>query len=309
MATKRDCPQVAGDLNSFRGTFGMADQILQRNGQVTLFFETAPYPISRRWRVGNALREFLDRLRYSDGQAVPQVDVVVHSMGGLIVRSYLQGSRSKTEYLLRPRIRAFVSWYFSARRISGLSIAGLSADRNTQIVQLEPGSRFLFDVATWNQGIEDLRGVEAIAVLGNAGNSGFGNTARFHDSTVTLMSGSLEFVFPGKTRIINYCHTGGLATALCNNGEGRFADMTSDTHLSARIVISFLNGTAKWRSIGEAPAENNFSRTRRGLTVEWRDADNRVLSLAVGDGRAGATRRAGKSDRLRGLRFIHRRSR
>ena len=275
-----DCPQVAGDLNSFRGTFGMADQILQRNGQATLFFDNCSVANKPAMEtLGNTFREFLERLRYSDGQPVPQVDVVVHSMGGLIVRSYLSGKQVGEGVFTPPadtRIRKLV---FLGTPHFGTAIAGLSADRNNQIVQMEPGSRFLFDLATWNQGIEDLRGVEAIAVLGNAGNSGLGNTARFHDSTVTLTSGSLEFALPGSTRIVNYCHTGGLAAALCSNDEGRLANMTSDTHLSARIVISFLNGTAEWRSIGQAAAENMFLTTRRGLIVEWRDADNRTLSL------------------------------
>jgi uncharacterized protein (TIGR03437 family) len=275
-----NCPQVAGDLNSFRATFGMADQILERNGQATLFFDNCSLPNKPAIEtLGSGFREFLERLRYSDGQPVPQVDVVVHSMGGLIVRSYLSGKQVEEEAFNPPadtRIRKLV---FLGTPHFGTTVAGLSPDRNPQITELEPGSRFLFDLATWNQGIDDLRGVDAIAVLGNAGNSGLGNIARFHDSTVTLTSGSLEFALPERTRIINFCHTGGLAAVLCDNSEGRLADMTSETHLSARIVMSFLNGTAEWRSIGQSPAENMFLTTRRGLAIEWRDLNNRVLPL------------------------------
>jgi uncharacterized protein (TIGR03437 family) len=275
-----ECPQITGDQNSFRSTFGTADEILQKNGQATLFFDNCSVPNKPAIEtLGNSFREFLEGLRYSDGQPVPQVDVVVHSMGGLIVRSYLAGKQIDDGVFTPPadpRIRKLV---FLGTPHFGTPITGISPERNTQITQLEPGSRFLFDLATWNQGTDDLRGVDAIAVLGNAGNAVFGNTPRFHDSTVTLTSGSLEFVLPGRTRVVNFCHTGGLAALLCTNAEGRLADMTSDAHLSARILMSFLNGTDEWRSIGSAATDDAFLKTRRGLTIDWRDATNGVLSL------------------------------
>jgi hypothetical protein len=77
---------------SFKNTFGIADQVLQANGQVSLFFNycaLSGQPAIE--AMGAALGAFLAGLRYEDGQPVDLVDCVAHSMGGLIVRSYLSG--------------------------------------------------------------------------------------------------------------------------------------------------------------------------------------------------------------------------
>jgi uncharacterized protein (TIGR03437 family) len=282
-----ECPGTTGDLASFRATFGVADEVLQRNGQVTLFFDSCSVanrpPIET---LGKAFGDFLTRLRYTDGQPVTQVDIVVHSMGGLIVRSYLAGKQpdqapGDPPVFSPPAERRVRKVVFLGTPHFGTPISDLAAEpsRDIQVQQLARGSRFVFDLATWNQGTDDLRGVDAIAVLGNAGNGTFGNVVRFHDSTTTLTSGSLDFVLPGRTRIVNFCHTGGLAEFLCSGAEGRLAAMTSDTHLSARIVMSFLNGTEEWRSIGEPANQNTFLTTRRGLVAAWRDAQDRSLAI------------------------------
>jgi uncharacterized protein (TIGR03437 family) len=292
-----DCPAAPGTLESFRGTFGSVDEILQRNGQVTLFFDSCS--IANRPAIetlGRAFGEFLAGLRYSDRQAVSQVDVVVHSMGGLIARSYLAGKQVEGAIFTPPadiRIRKLV---FLGTPHFGTPVADLSTDRNRQIEELSTGSRFLYDLATWNQSFDDLRGVDAIAVLGNAGNGLLGNTPRFHDSTTTLTSGSLDFVQTGRTRIVNFCHTGGIAALLCSGDEGLLANMTSDTHLSARIVTSFLNGTEEWRSIGQAPSESMFLTARRGLILSWRDANDRDLTLQSAT--AGQDRLNVRGDRI-----------
>ena len=38
-----------------------------------------------------------------------------------------------------------------------------------QLSELARGSQFVWDLATWNQGQDDLRGVDALAIIGNAG--------------------------------------------------------------------------------------------------------------------------------------------
>lgn len=268
-----DCPA------SFRGTFGTADEVLQRNGEVSLFFDSCTVPDRPSIEaLGNAFGNFLRSLRYQDGRPVAQVDVAAHSMGGLIVRSYLAGKQQEEGVFTPPaetRIRKLV---FLGTPHFGTAVTSFVENPDIQLREITPGSQFLFDLATWNQGIEDFRGTDAIAVLGNAGTS-FGGPARFHDSTVNLTSGSLEFALPGRTRIINYCHTGGIAALACSPGVERLADISSDSHDTARIFRSFFNGTEEWRSIGESPEQNTYLRSGGGLALRWRDANDRPITL------------------------------
>src|SRR5438128_304019 len=79
----------------FADTFGIADQVLQSNGEVSLFFNTCSQPQSASIEdLGAALGSFLSSLHYDDGQPVDSVDVVAHSMGGLVLRSYLSGKQN-----------------------------------------------------------------------------------------------------------------------------------------------------------------------------------------------------------------------
>src|SRR5215472_2612504 len=80
--------------SSFSNTFGSADQVLQANGEVSLFFDICSVPGTPTIEdLGAALGGFVTGLRYIDGQPVDQVDVVAHSMGGLVLRSYLSGKQ------------------------------------------------------------------------------------------------------------------------------------------------------------------------------------------------------------------------
>jgi uncharacterized protein (TIGR03437 family) len=272
-------PERAGTIEQFRSTFGGAGEVFERNGQPSVFFDTCLLagkpPIEM---LARAFGEFLGRIRYQDGEPVAQVDVVAHSMGGLVVRSYLAGKQSGGGFAPPPDppVRKVV---FLGTPHFGSSLTSLSPQPDPQLDQLRPGSDFLFELATWNQGTDDLRGVDAIAVLGNAGN-GLLSRARLDDSTVSLISGSLEFTpFRNRTRIVNYCHTTGLAELLCSGQEGFLAQMTSDTHLPARIALSFLNGTEDWRAIGEPPAMNTFLSRFGGLALRTRDANDRAVEL------------------------------
>jgi len=82
--------------STFANTFGIADQVLQANGKVSLYFDNctvAGKPSIE--KLGDAFGAFLAALKYDDGSAVNLVDVVAHSMGGLIVRSYLSGKQEQ----------------------------------------------------------------------------------------------------------------------------------------------------------------------------------------------------------------------
>ena len=80
--------------SSFASTFASADTVLQANGEASVFFDNctvAGTPSIE--QLGAAFGNFLSSLKFNDGTAVSTVDVVAHSMGGLIVRSYLSGKQ------------------------------------------------------------------------------------------------------------------------------------------------------------------------------------------------------------------------
>jgi uncharacterized protein (TIGR03437 family) len=168
----------------------------------------------------------------------------------------------------------------------GTGVAILFGLITPQVQELASGSRFLFDLATWNQGTDDLRGIDAIAAVGNADigtNTVLGTLPGFDDGVVALTSGSLRFYMPGRTRVVPFCHVngGGLVTfaGLCPTGAVGIANIQSATQDAARIVVSFLNGTDDWKSVG-TPAENDkFLSIDGGLDVTARTADDVGLNL------------------------------
>src|SRR5579863_1586194 len=89
--------------SNFSGTFGNADAVLQANQIVTLFFDNCSVPGKPSIEaLGAAFGQFLAGLKYTDGTSVTLVDVVAHSMGGLIVRSYLAGKQDVSPAVFTP---------------------------------------------------------------------------------------------------------------------------------------------------------------------------------------------------------------
>ncbi len=171
--------------------------------------------------LGVTLGQFLNMIQYAGGALVPQVDLIGHSMGGLIVRSYLAGlqANESPSPVLDPRVRKFIEiatpnfGSFLAANYSNLLANG------TQASEMIPGSAFLWSLATWNQRGDDLRGVDALAIIGNAGfwKSAFlalpelPNTS---DGVVSVTSASLNFARdPSRTRVLPYCHIDSASTA------------------------------------------------------------------------------------------------
>src|SRR5579871_4641824 len=71
--------------SQFADTFGIADQVMQANGEVSLFFNTCSLASSASIEdLGAAFGNFLAGLHYTDGGTVDPVDIVAHSMGGLV---------------------------------------------------------------------------------------------------------------------------------------------------------------------------------------------------------------------------------
>jgi uncharacterized protein (TIGR03437 family) len=122
----------------------------------------------------------------------------------------------------------------------------------------------LWNLATWNQRGDDLRGVDAIAIIGNAGSytPGLSSStvlANASDGLVSLTSASLGFAKASVTRTVPYCHVD--PAAFTNLSLGAFAcnavgiaNVTNTAHLTGQMVRSFLAGTTAWSSLGSAPA-------------------------------------------------------
>jgi uncharacterized protein (TIGR03437 family) len=281
---------------SFSKAFGIADQVLQANGQVSLFFNYCSVPGSPSIEdLGVAFGAFLFGLRYTDGQPVDRVDVVPHSLGGLVVRSYLSGKLAATGTFNPPAVTHIRKIVFVATPHFGTGI-GLPFG-NTLTSELSSGSRFLFDLATWNQGTDDLRGVDAIAIIGNGG-TGHATTDNFDDGVIALTSASLGFYMPGRTRVIPFCHVdgGGLISiaGYCSFNALGIAVFRSATQDPARIILSFLNDTADWQNIGVAAEQNPLLSANGGLYVTLRSAND--LSLRADSINAASS--SGKSKQL-----------
>ncbi len=279
---QRDCSSA-----TFSNTFGSADQVLAAHGQVSIFFNNCTVSGKQPIEIlGAAFGQFLAALRYSDGQPVTTVDAVAHSMGGLILRSYLAGKQVAAGAFQPPasvpiRKAVFLATpHFGSGLPLNPLVGAFANDAQTQ--ELTSGSRFLFDLATWNQGTDDLRGVDAIAIIGNGG-SGFtsGNVA-FDDGVVALTSASLEWALPGRTRIVPLCHIDGPtleAAVICGSNPTGIANITSANHLSARIIVSFLNDGTEWQSIGSAPAQDRFLSVNGGVIAMSQNAAGNALAM------------------------------
>ncbi len=267
---------------SFKNAFGIADQVLQANGEASLFFNYCTVPGHPSIEdMGAAFGLFLAGLHYDDGQPVDLVDSVAYSMGGLIVRSYLSGKQSGAAVFNPPVASHLRKLIFVATPHFGTGITDVLPFSTTQLDELTSGSRFLFDLASWNQGTDDLRGLDAIAVIGNGG-TGNATTNGFDDGVVALTSASLGFYLPGRTRVVPFCHTdgGGLISlaGYCGFNALGIAVFRSASQDPAHIVTSFLNGTTDWQSLGQAAEQNPLLSANGGLYVTVRSADDASLS-------------------------------
>jgi uncharacterized protein (TIGR03437 family) len=233
--------------SSSSDTFGNLAQYLVSDGvPIVYFFDNCVEdPNQTIETLGNDLGTFLSSIKYDTGAQVPQVDLVMIAV---------------------PNFGSFVA----ANYVNGIEVG-------TQDAELVPGSLFLWSLATWNQLSDDLRGVNAIAVIGNAGYwlpslESATQSVNASDGIVSLTSASLSFVAqqPSVTRIVPYCHIDPVAftntnfgTFLCN--AAGIANVTSETQETGEIVRSFLAGTSDWESIGTTPATDPYLSVDGGM--------------------------------------------
>ena len=286
--------QVSCGATQFSDTFGKFDQFLQASGRVSVFFDNCSIPGKPSIEsLGNSFATFLGALKYTDGTVVTQVDAVTHSMGALILRAYLAGMQPSGTFTppANPGIRKAV--FLAPVNFGTYAAAIFGTDVQTQ--ELSLGSTFNFALATWNQGTDDLRGIDALSVAGNGG-ALLTNGQPDSDGVSSLTSASIGFAEPNKTRILPYCHisyaslealAGILASLACPPGSLGIAQAINATDNNVLIVQSFLNGTADWQNIGQSPAQNPVASTQAGVLLRAKTAADQFVNLV--DAAAGKT--------------------
>jgi uncharacterized protein (TIGR03437 family) len=237
------------------GTFDNLPTLLQQDGAASVsFFDVCDYPGANIPTLAGLLTATL--------QSYPApVDVIAHSMGGLVVRAYLQGWTT-SPYLsppINPNIQHLVLLGTPNFGVSNnfLSLASFVPWTTTQVSEMQFGSSFLWDLGTWNQLFDDLRGVDTLAIAGTAGYFADGVP---WDGVVDVASASVDFADSSglKTRTVPYCHTSIVVGITCS-GEGLIASVPNRTHLSYQLLRSSLDGNDDWTSI--APTSSAASTT------------------------------------------------
>jgi uncharacterized protein (TIGR03437 family) len=280
--------QIDCSGSSFAGSFGNADTVLEASQIVTLFFDNCTVPNTPSLEtLGAAFGQFLAALKYTDGTAVTQVDVVAHSMGGLIGRSYLAGKQNRTPAAFNPPaspgIRKII---FLATPNFGTGVAS-KFGIDTQTDEMSVGSQFLFDLNTWNDGTDDLRGLDVLAVAGDGGTGSESSIPGFDDGVVTLTSASIGFARQGRTRVIPACHADIsllILAGYCSSNATFIADITDASNITGQIVVSFLTGTTAWQQLGQAIEANAVASTLGGLNIQAEDligAEQPIVSASV----------------------------
>ncbi len=262
--------------NTFAATFGNADVVLQASQLNSVFFNNCSMPDKPSLEaLGIAFGQFLAGLTYTDGTPVQQVDVVAHSMGGLIVRSYLAGKQDATPATFSPPaapgIRKII---FLATPQFGTALTSFfGVDKQSQ--ELTIGSQFLFDINTWNDNTDDLRGLDALAIIGNGGTGLESFRPGFDDGLATLTSASIGFARAGRTRVVPFCHSNdSLLTALflCS-GSPSIAKIMDSGSVVGQIIVSFLTGTTQWQNLGQALEANAAASGVGGIYVQAQDSN------------------------------------
>jgi len=257
--------------NQLSDTFGSLGAQLINNGVPQVFFfdncaesSSIAYTIEN---LGVVLNNLIAGLEYTNGTLVPQVDLITYDMGGLVARAYLSGFQPSGAFAtpVNPRIRKFVEIAtpnFGSFLAS--SFGNQFGSQTTQVIpgELAPGSPLLWNLARWNQGSDDLRGVDALAIIGNAGalNGVAGGTTGQSDGVVSTTSASLGFVngiSATRTRILPYCHTTNNSYVSCASGAPPIADVDlAPSTLS--ILLDFLADNTSWESIGTTPSQDPY---------------------------------------------------
>ena len=257
------------------GDFNQLEPKLTSQGIRVLYFDSCQYPGKLKIEeLGSKLGGVIANLN------VPRVDVISHSMGGLIVRAYLSGKQVTSGLFIPPADPKIGKWISIATPNFGALFGGPLAQfaPDDQVREILPDSQFLFDLATWNQNHDDLRGVDAIGIIGNAGGLGsvLGLSASGNsDGLVPVTSASLTFaVSDERTRVLPYCHSDDTLVTILGGGCNAppLAKIQADDQLSYLIINSFLAGTDDWKRIGHSPSQDPVLSKVGGTLQQKRDS-------------------------------------
>lgn len=250
-------------------TFGRLQEFLEADGREVVFFDNCEFGTPAIEELGARLGVRIAEL------GADQVDLVGFSMGGLIIRSYLAGKGLENSVFAPLPVAKVRKAVFLATPHFGVPLATLISG-STQLSQMRPGSRFSWDLATWNQGLDDLREIDAIAVVGSGARDGRG------DGVVGVHSGSLlSFVgqTPERTRVIPACHNEA-AFILCGT-TAEVTDVDSEEHPTAIAVRAFLAGEDGWMQVGVPVSEHPQTSGLADAILELRAADNTLIENAT----------------------------
>ena len=284
------CSDTASTVAASADTFDQLASLLQADGLSVSFFNTCTYgnTVSIE-QLAAQLNNYIAGLQYTDGTPVAQVDLVAHSMGGLIVRAYLSGKQATAGVFSPPaklKIRKVIflaTPHFGSYQANNPLVASLFPS-GTQLSEMKPGSQFLWDLATWNQGGDDLRGVDALSVIGNDGK--ITGSSNLSDGVVSLTSASLRFAQPDmRTRIVPYCHVQTNSGSAIETTEAVYlqcsgpgiAHIDTTAHQSYVAISSFLANTTGWQAVGHPPSQDDSLDQHGGLFVAVQDAQGEYL--------------------------------
>ena len=260
------------------GDFGELEQRLRAEGVAVSFFGTCSFPGKPSIEeLGNALGAAIRKLN------VPQVDLVTHSMGGLIARSYFAGKQNAPGVFNPPVDPKIRKWISIATPNFGALIPTAIFDFLPDIEsrELTPGSQFLFDLNTWNQNHDDLRGIDTLGIIGNAG--GLGPLQGTNDGTVAVTSASMSFAESDeRTRVLPYCHGAGDLSIILGLGcdAPPLAKIRADNPLSWQIIDSFLSDTTGWRFAGHPPSQDKILSQFGGVLMQTRNSQDQPMGSA-----------------------------
>jgi uncharacterized protein (TIGR03437 family) len=265
-------------MNGYQGTcnanspssdvFGQMQKLLEAQGLTVYYFNNCTVPTTSSGRptieqIAQAFASFIGNLN------VPQVDVVAHSMGGLILRTYIAGLQPSGAF--NPPVQTGIrkAVLMAAPNYGALALAFWFANPpvDAQLNELLPASVFEWLLNTGNQGSYDFRGVDTIAVVGN--------NAQSSDGVVPLTSASLAGFFGlDRTQVIPACHIPDMPNFVCS-GPG-IAYVNSSTHPGYLIVNSFLAGTNDWQSVGHSAAKDPVLSANGGVDVAVADSSGNI---------------------------------
>jgi uncharacterized protein (TIGR03437 family) len=248
--------------------FGQLAQLLRLDGnQKVLYYDFCgqpgvghpQYSIPMAAAMGT-LAQFLAK-NFPDSSS--PIDVIAYDAGGLFVRYYLSGNvnlqygsgpllpYAGTNALKTP-IRKLVMIGTPNFGVIDGSLTPTAANPVAgfpEVSLMESG--FLWELNTWNQGGDDLRGADAISIAGNGG-----TPMQAFDGTVSVNSASIGFAYPDgsgdlRTRVLNgYCHGSFMLSTSVSCLSGTIAGVTGRDHPTYQIVRSFLDDRWDWTSIG-----------------------------------------------------------